>query len=696
MIDDSSPTADDRVDPAWWRTRQDDHLAAATTVGVPGSLLNALDHLERRRRKPSHPVDPALFAPAALDRWFDRVDHWRDCADFDVLRLLVLWFADRRDLPAHVVDAVRERLVGFRYWYTDPGPEGVVDHRWYWSENHRLIFHTCEHLVGQALPDERFAVTGLTGAEHRDRAEAALHRWFDEKAVDGFSEWHSDSYYEKDLAPLVVLAELAEEPEIARRAAAFADLVLYDLALHSHRDNTGSTHGRSYMRFKAIAPTQTVFSALKLCFDRTDEPWPLDRDEPDELLPATEGATLLARCTRYRPAEAVVAVARFAGELVDVEHMGVELDPGEPLVDDPVRDDGLSYTDPTMVPFWWDRGALTPWQLVPLMLRTLDEHHLWHVDLFRQFRDVRDVLGDDPAVIRQLSFDLHPMINAGLLTAVETVTWRNRHAMLSTAQSYRPGCAGFQHHVSQATLDEHAIVFTNHPGNPPSADPGDYRDDDRYWTGSATLPRAVQHGRAVIQLYSPAFASSDLDVLAGFAYLDETHAYFPTERFDEVHRDGRWTIGRRRDGYVGVWSWRPADWRRHDPAHVFTNGLVGDFDLVAEGAANVWIVEVGDADRWGDLDAFRARLTAAAVEVEDHGWGPDGAHLGFDVRYESPTEGVLELGWTGPLRVDGVEVVHDADLRMDNPFTTVRRGETRLAIDCDGAHLDLDLGRRPS
>src|SRR5690606_518060 len=124
--------------------------------------------------------------------------------------------------------------------------------------------------------------------------------------------------------------------------------------------------------FKAAAPNQTVFAVLKMCFDRTDEPWPLALDEPDELLPATEGATLLARCARYRPAEAVVRAARFEGEYVDREGMGVSIDPGEPLVDDPQRDDGLSYTDPAMVPFWWDRGALTPWQLVPLMLRTLD------------------------------------------------------------------------------------------------------------------------------------------------------------------------------------------------------------------------------------------------------------------------------------------------------------------------------------
>jgi hypothetical protein len=279
---------DGLVDAGWWRGRQDAYLAHATTVRHPGSVLNLLDHLERARRDPAHTVDLDALTPAVVAGWCRRIDGWLDCADFDVLRMLLLWSADRDTLPAHVVEAIRERLIGFRYWFTDPGPEApLFDSRWYWSENHRLIFHTIEHLAGQALPDETFTTAGLTGAEHVARSGTALTAWFDEKAGDGFSEWHSDAYYEKDLVPLLALAEWADDPALAERAATFADLVLLDLALHSHRDNVGATHGRSYMRFKATAPTQTTFSALKLCFDRTDAPWPLDDGDEAELLPAT-------------------------------------------------------------------------------------------------------------------------------------------------------------------------------------------------------------------------------------------------------------------------------------------------------------------------------------------------------------------------------------------------------------------------
>jgi hypothetical protein len=697
--DDEVAVDDGLVDASWWRARQDEYLAAATTVLVPTSPINVGDHLERAARTAQR-FDPSTIDAASVAEWCRRIDGFLDCADFDLLRLLVLWFRHRTALPPHAVEAIEQRALGFTYWYTDPVPEGVLDQRWYWSENHQLIFHAVEHLAGQAFEDRRFAATGMTGAQHHERASASLTAWFDDKVELGFSEWHSDAYLGKDLAPLLALAELSSDASVAARAAAFVDLVLYDLAVHSLRDNMGSTHGRSYMRLKASAPTQAVFGAMKLCFDRTDEPWPLDPDDPDELLPANEAPALLAWCRRYRPPDVLRRVARSSDELVDHEHMGVRIDPSEPLVEHPVRADGRSWTDPAMVPFWWDRGALTPWQLIPLLVETLDRYRLWDAPLFHAFRSVRDALGGDVELMRHVAADLHPMVNAGLLAEVDTITWRNGHAMLSTAQAYRPGCAGFQFHIGQATLDEHAVVFTNHPGNPASPAPGDYRDDDRYWTGSATLPLAVQHDRTAWHVYTPAFAPPELDVLSGFSYLDHTHAYVPTERFDEVLERDHWVFARRRGGYVALWSWRRPTWREHDPATVFTNGLCGRFDLVALGGPdNVWLLHVGDVDQHPDLESFAAACRDHEPEVHDHGWAADGAHRGFDAEWRCPGGAHLRLGSDASLRVDGRTVALHRQRRWENRWTLLDRGATRLRIEDEVGGFDVDLGtgsRRPT
>ena len=155
--------------------------------------------------------------------------------------------------------------------------------------------------------------------------------------------------------------------------------------------------------------------------------------------------------------------------------------------------------------------------------------------------------------------------------------------MLSTAQDYRPGVFGEQYHAWQATLDEHALVFTTHPKNEPETGT-EWPDSDGYWTGSGSMPRSAQHGAAGIHVYAPQFepAGPPLDQ---FGYLDYTHAYFPQEHFDEVVHAGQWTFGRKGDGYVGavVVAARRAG-ATHDPAQVFTHGLTQPFDLVAEAA----------------------------------------------------------------------------------------------------------------
>jgi hypothetical protein len=164
-----------------------------------------------------------------------------------------------------------------------------------------------------------------------------------------------------------------------------------------------------------------------------------------------------------------------------------------------------------------------------------------------------------------------------------------------------------------------------------------------------------------------------------------------------VHRDGHWTIARRRGGYVGLWSWRPVGWRIHDLATTYTNRLREEFDLVAEGGPdNVWIAEVGDVDRWGDLATFRRALLDARIDVDDLGWAPTGDHRGFHVAYDSPAEGRLELGWDGPLHLDGEVVEVHGSPRFDNPFCRAEPGDAILRIECEGAHLSVDLGRVPA
>ncbi len=615
---------------------------------------------------------------------FDKIDAFRDTSDFDMLHLVAIWEGHRRDITPELRAAIEQRFTGFRYWYTDPLPAGVIDDKWFWSENHRIIFHTLEYLAGRALPDTTFTITGETGATHADRGRQRIEAWLDEKAAYGFSEWHSDVYYQEDIQALTLLAEHGER-DIAGRAAAMLDLFLYDLALHQLQGNNGVTHGRSYMKDKSRAADQDVFGLTKLLFATSDQPYTSRSDT---------GATFLAAAERYRLPEAIRRVATTERTFEDRTHMGAPLDLDEPFTTTPQSQvPGVSYDDPAAIPFWWERGALTAWQTVPATLATIDEHDLFETSLFRPFKPLVDLAGGDPAVARQLAYQLRCMINVGVLSEVDTVTWRSPDAMLSSAQDYRPGCFGNQYHAWQATLDEDAVVFTTLPGNQPR--PGDrWVDADLYWSGTGAMPRSAQQGAAAIHLYAPRFAAPGPGALAAFDYLPFTHAYFPTERFDEVRQVGGWTLGRKGDGYVALWSWRPTTWRAHDPAVTFTDGLTQPFDLVAEGGAdNVWISEVGDAATWGSFDAFAAAVTAAPVTVTPRPVGTDGLPGGFDVAYGSPSSGTLAFGQTGPFTVDGAEVPLHREDRFDNPFGTTAFGSTTVEIAEAGATLAVDTAR---
>ena len=328
-----------------------------------------------------------------------------------------------------------------------------------------------------------------------------------------------------------------------------------------------------------------------------------------------------------------------------------------------------------------------------MTLQTLTQYDLWDSDFFRPFAALRDIVGDDPNAARQLARNLAPMLGFGLLTEVNTYTWRSPDVMLSTAQDHRFGMFAEQHQAWQATLGPDAIVFTTHPKNEPQVGT-QWPDDDGYWTGTGSMPASAQQGRAAIHVYDPAFAApGSSGPLAMFNYLDETHAYFPQDHFDEVVNDGHWVFGRKGKAYVALWSERETEWRAAPPG-TFTHGMTKPFDLVAPGSArNVWIVEVGDAAHDKSFGKFQAARRAAPITVENTGADPT-RHV---VTYASPAEGTLTFdvahGSPGQLTVDGAaQPIRDYP-RFDNPWVQADFESRRFAIKDGDTSLVLDFDR---
>ncbi len=674
-----------RIDAATWRARQDAFLAFATAGPMAnGSINSIMAHAERHHRDNAFPFDGNAPQPSDFTGMFQKLATYQDTGDFDINAMLQLWYGYRQDVNPTLLAAFEQRLLAFKYWWTEPTPPGIVDSQYYWTENHQIEFLSNEYLAGQAFPSSVFTNSGMTGAQHMAHARPLIRKWIGTRARFGFSEWLSNVYYGEDLEALVNLAEWSDDPEIADLAAAVLDVLFVEIASHLQNGAFGATHGRSYMKDKMTSRDEDIFTLDKLVFDDTTEPF-LRNDV----------AIAFATARRYVPPLAAANIATSTQVGVVQQHASLPIPTVAPVTPNPLPPAGQSYDD-LMV--WWGLGAQFAWPVVPLSVQTINQYDLWQTTNFQQAIDLKPIVDASTAdQLQQLSASLGRQINAGLLSEVHTTTWRSPEVMLSTAQDWRPGEYSEQDHVAQATIDADALVFTQSPREP-VPQTTDWHTNSGYWTGNGANPKSMQHDNVGISIYAPQFPAATSGPLARLSYLDFTHAWFPTERFDQVVQVGNWTIGRKGNGYIALWSWRPTQWRVYDPATEPTDGLTQPFDLLAPGGPdNVWITEVGRAaDFPGQPDPFAAFVAALTAQTPDvtplaQPGQPHTAADGFDVRYVSPRLGEVRAGWATGLSVGGAAVdLHPAP-HWSSPWTTVGRDQWVYDVDGEGAPLHLDF-----
>jgi hypothetical protein len=675
------------VDESALQQRQLRYLRFATNTLQPGSVLNVVAHMERSRVDPGYTVPAAAVPADAWDGIFAKLAALEDTRDFDGLYLLnvLLGYAGHPMLAPGLIDKVEAALVGFKFWYTEPTPAGSLDNSYYWTENHQVLYHTIEYLVGQQFPERVFPSDGKTGAEHRAHARELLLRWFDLRARFGFNEWHSNVYYQKDATPLLTLVEYADDEDIRTRAASVLDVLLFDIAMHTFRGAFGVTHGRSYKKDKMTSLDDDTWGLVKLLFDTTEYEYQSTGDP---------GATLFARARRYRLPEAIYRVATGDAAFVDRERMGIDINETGPYTADPTPPYEFSFTDPNDLPVWWGMGAMTIWPVVPLSIQTLNTYDLWDTTNFAQFSALR-LFTADPVSAQKLAIRLQPMFGFSLLKEVNTYTYRTADYLLSSAQDYRKGSFGAQYHSWQATFDANALVFTTHPFRPvlQSTVWSDDQETGSYWTGEASMPRSAQYRNVAIHIYAPQYKATNPPPFDFFHYETYTHAYFPQDHFDEVVQDGAWTFGRFRDGYIALYSYRPTEWIIYDPTVVATNGMVKPFDLRANGGADtVWVVECGRKADFVSFDHFRAAIVASTVAVTPRP-SAGGLSGGFDVVYDSPSQGRITFGWEAPLTVNGVETPITGFPRHDNPWAHTGFNTRTVQIEEGGYGVRSDLER---
>jgi hypothetical protein len=682
----AAPGSSGLVDEAYYNSRIEDFLSVATADPSSSNIVGVGARLIRAARDPNYVWNITAVVPETFASNWDRIDNWRDTRDFDLMYLHWLLELGQGSTPMTrldpaVIDAIHSRMIANRYRYDDPLPADRLDDEWFWSENHRIIGHANEYLAGQRYPDDTFTVTGLTGAESRDRTKPDILAWIQERFEFGFFEWHSNVYMLKDVTPLLMLTELADDPEIVTAAAMALDLCLLDQAAHLQAGCFTAPRGRSYEKDKMSSLDEDTFGTTKFLFDDTDAGYPALNDS---------GATYFSAAKRYRPPQVMLDIAKSDATSVVRERHGVYFDGSTPVQRYVWAPYGRDFTKQENLEFWWSLGAVGMWPMAQVGVATANTFRLWETSGFEQINLLALLNGYDPVKIRDWEQARAAVINFGFLSEANTYAWRHPRVSLASVIDHRKGEMRDQAHAWQAAIDENAMVFTTHPVTEP-ADTADWSTSDApaYWTGSGSMPRSAQFERTAIHLYDPAWnQATDPLVWSVLGYRDYTHAYFPKDHFDRWVQSGNWTVGERKGAYIALWSWRAPTWRDYDAAVYAARGFTTSFDLVAHGGPdNVWIVECGTSDDDGTLEDFVAALTAHDPVVTKGG-------AGFGVAWTSPSAGAMDFGWTTPFTVAGNDVPLGNFPRHESPWGTIDRQSQTYALASPNASWRCDLPTR--
>jgi hypothetical protein len=495
-------------------------------------------------------------------------------------------------------------------------------------------------LAGQLLKGRVFK-NGKTGAEHMQHATILLNKWLDYRTRFGFSEWLSNHYLDVDLMTLANLNDFAEDKNIRARAGLLIDAVLYEMALNNFHGLFGSTHGRTYNRSLTGGEKETTAPIMKLMLG-------VGIYNSSKCM----GAVCLAT-SKYRCPAIIESIATdYTHTLYDKERQSINVSDAPKY--------GLSFNDELDNQLFWGMQEFIHPDAINMSQKVSEKYDVWpykNYDFYKAQYQYQ---------INKYGKIVNPNLDRYALSEANIQTYRTNDFMLSSVQDYRPGAPGYQQHIWQASLGINAVVFTNHPGET-TPNPVGKESSPAYWAGNKTLPRAVQYKNVLICVYN-----IDPKDPAPFS-----HAYFPRNAFNEVIEQGHWVFGRKADGYVALYSQNTLEWRQDaqgQPNEVRTSS-----------PQNIWVCEAGSKKQWKNFNAFVKALTASHIDCD-----------GLLVKYNSPSIGETQFGWTVPLLIKGQAIATNNYPRFDNQYGKTAFTAKKMVINYKKQKLVLDFanGRR--
>lgn len=629
----------------YFRERQlDAQTFVVNNLPTDSGGVGAIYHQLVRFETGQGPLDAGAFRAV-----FEKLAARLDTSDFQMAALVRMLYQypdsplwEQSDYGPNLKQDLIQTILDFKYWIDEPGLDNMV----YWSENHQILFHSAAYLVGQMFPDRIFTNTGMTGEELKAKHEPMLKRWLYLRAKLGFSEWHSNNYYEEDLGPLLNLVDFAEDPQIVQNANGVAQLLLLDIALYSHDGMFTGSHGRSFEGRNTNPDGDSTKATAHLIFAQGK-------------YNRIGGVSFSPLCVtqKFLPDPAIVLIGRKDWyeeqglPAVWNDHARMGFDPSN-AAEFGIGNDPDNLND---IITWWGNGGYILPEVIPATFEVAKKYDLFESDdFFKPFAGLVmfwDLGWLNPVLKNPIYLSAAQAIS---LQTTQTTIHHKPSVTLSAALDKSKGNPAAQNHAWGAAMNGGIRVFSNHPLL--DNDSGSNLD---YFTGAASMPRIAQYEDVAIIINKPKIALTA--VVSDVART--THAFFPFARFDETQQVGRWYFGRKDDGYIALYS--------HNRSRIKEDGRFPGSEIVANGIVNLWICEIGWAQEDGSFADFIDRVSSQKVRFHKL-WGTTAT-------YESDY-GKMKFGWQGDFRVNNQVVLLHENPRYRNPFIHTEWKDTQFII----------------
>lgn len=576
-------------------------------------------------------------------------------SDFTLNPLVRIMYLDlnRSVLSSELKDNMSDAFGKTFYWYEELNEINEI----IWTENHQILYHSAELLVGQLYPNDTFTVSGMTGDDHVAHATPLIKKWLDVRGQIGFTEWHSNTYLRFDIAALLNLVDFAMDPEIVYKSAMVLDQIAFGFANNYFQGIYATSHGRAYDRSKV---GESQFSKA----DRdgtTEAAWIMLGIGEHSSSDINKAASALATSDHYAPPPVLEVIANDTRLYHEhKERNSIYLDEGPSY--------NLTYTEEDLM-FWWSMSAPMAPQVIEASFDFIEKYNVdpWTIigpQLLMDFMKVSAFLHGQS--LSEYSESLKLITEGVALEAANIYTYRTPYYQLSGAQDHQKGMDSMQEHIWQASLDNETFIYTNSPG-------GITKDFEQLWCGG-WMPRATLHKNLGVVQYDRETMPLEgelliflLNLFTGNKFYQ--HAYFPCWAFDEVRYSGKWTFGVKNNSYIALYSYEPTWWENN-------------YELRVKGYKNCWIVELGSIENYSSFDEFVMAIQQAPIVVAPQA-------IGYNVQYTSPSQGVVNVAWDGPMQVNGSNVDLGPYPRYDNAYCYQEFGTEQTIIELGNQRLSL-------